>query len=80
MPDESCSAMCYDCWWRPIQPCQQFPFSRVYEIGSTKPQNSKSEAYITDHYLVQLYIEAMLKCDEQLAAINCCMMGWDGWM
>ena len=32
-----------------------------------------------DHYLVQLYVEAMVKQDESLGNLDCCTMLLDGW-
>ena len=32
-----------------------------------------------DHYLVQLYVEAMVKGDDQRGELDCCTMLWDGW-
>ena len=32
-----------------------------------------------DHFLVQLYVEATVKQDDQLGKLDYCTMLWDGW-
>ena len=32
-----------------------------------------------ERYLVQLYVETMVKQDDQLEQLDCCVMLWDGW-
>ena len=38
-----------------------------------------SQKHMTDHYLVQLYVEATVKQDEQLGKLDCHTMLWNGW-